>query len=143
MDTCWAAAEVVDVPCWDRPNVVPGEALNISNPRNYTVNGLPNYWFNPAAFTSAAPGTGIGDSSRNPFYGPGIDNFDMSLLKDIHLTESKYIELRFEAFNTFNHAQFGTPVADVNNPNFGRILGTTTASGLAERVLQLSGKVYF
>jgi hypothetical protein len=142
-DTCWAAAEVVDVPCWDRPNVVPGVALNISNPRSYNINGLPNYWFNPAAFTSAAPGTGIGDSSRNPFYGPGIDNFDMSLLKDIHLTESKFIELRLEAFNTFNHAQFGTPVADVNNPNFGRILATFTGSGIAERVLQLSGKVYF
>ncbi|HEV2423209.1 MAG TPA: carboxypeptidase-like regulatory domain-containing protein [Terriglobia bacterium] len=142
-DTCWSAAEVVDVPCWDRPDRVSGVPLNISNPRNNTINGAPNYWFNPAAFTSAAPGTGIGNSSRNPFYGPGINNFDMALLKDIHFSESKYMELRFEAFNTFNHAQFGNPVADVNNPNFGRVQGTFTGSGIAERVLQLSGKVYF
>ena len=142
-DTCWSAAEVVDVPCWDRPDRVSGVPLNISNPRSNTINGTPNYWFNPAAFTSAAPGTGIGNSSRNPFYGPGINNFDMALMKDIHFNESKYIELRFEAFNTFNHAQFGNPVADVNNPNFGRVLGTFTGGGIAERVLQLSGKFYF
>jgi len=142
-DTCWAAAEVVDVPCWDRPDRVSGVPFNLSNPRNYNVGGLPNYWFNPAAFASAAPGTGIGNASRNPLYGPGIDNFDMSLLKDIHVTESKYFELRFEAFNTFNHAQFAEPVGDVNNPNFGRILGTFTGGGIAERVLQLSGKFYF
>ncbi|HEV2383236.1 MAG TPA: carboxypeptidase-like regulatory domain-containing protein [Terriglobia bacterium] len=145
--TCWSAAEVVDVPCWDRPNTVPGVALNLGNPRGqtYTVGGtaLPNYWFNPNAFSQAAAGTGIGNSSRNPFYGPGINNFDMSLLKDIHITESKYIELRLEAFNTFNHAQFGAPVSDINNANFGRVLGTFTGSGIAERVLQLSGKVYF
>jgi hypothetical protein len=141
--TCWSAAEVVDVPCWDRPNVVSGTPLNLGNPRSQTYNGLPNYWFNPGAFTQAAAGTGIGNSSRNPFYGPGINNFDMSLLKDIHITESKYIELRLEAFNTFNHAQFGAPVSDINNPNFGRVLGTFAGSGIAERVLQLSGKVYF
>lgn len=142
-DTCWATAEVVDVPCWDRPNRVSGVPLNIGDPRNNNLNGAPNYWFNPAAFTSAAPGTGIGNSSRNPLYGPGINNFDMALLKDIHFGESKYLELRFEAFNTFNHAQFGTPVSDINSPEFGRILGTFTGGGIAERVLQLSGKLYF
>jgi Carboxypeptidase regulatory-like domain len=141
--TCWSAVEVDDVPCWDRPNVVSGVPLNQGNPRNYSVNGLPNYWFNPAAFAVGAAGAGIGNSSRNPIYGPGINNFDTALLKDIHLTESKYIELRFEAFNSFNHAQFGAPVGDVNNPNFGRILSTYNGGGNAERLVQISGKIYF
>ena len=105
--TCWSTVEVIDVPCWDRPNRT-GAPFAIGNPRNYTINGNPNYWFNPDAFSMAAAGTGIGNSSRNPLYGAGINNFDIALLKDIHITESKYIELRVEAFNTFNHTQFAS-----------------------------------
>ena len=147
-DTCWGAAEVLDVPCWDRPNRT-GAALNIGNPRTYTINGTSNYYFNPAAFTQAAPGTGTGTSPRNPLHGPGINNFDISLLKDIHITESKYIELRLETYNTFNHTQFtpysyqpnlgiGGVVADINDPRFGRVIAASGA-----RVLQLAGKIYF
>jgi hypothetical protein len=147
--TCWAAVETDDVPCWDRPNRVSAAPLNISNPRNNTINGAPNYWFNPAAFSMAAPGTGIGNSSRNPLYSPGINNFDIALLKDIHFTESKYIELRLETYNTFNHTQFSTGsyepanniggvVSDINDPRFGRVI-----SAAGPRVLQLGGKIYF
>jgi hypothetical protein len=148
-DTCWSAVEVLDVPCWDRPNRVPGVPVAIGNPRTYTVNGNPNYWFSPSAFTMAAPGTGIGNSSRNPIYGPGINNFDMALYKEIHLTESKYIQLRFETFNTFNHTQFtpgayqaiyniGGVVSDINDPRFGRVIAANPA-----RIVQLAGKLYF
>lgn len=147
--TCWSAVEVDDVPCWDRPNRVSGVPLNIGNPRNYSLGGQSNYWFNPNAFTMAAPGTTVGTSSRNPLYSPGINNFDIALLKDIHFTESKYIELRLETYNTFNHTQFaqgnyepsnniGGVVSDINDPRFGRVI---TANGA--RVLQLSGKIYF
>lgn len=147
--TCWSAAEVVDVPCWDRPNRVAGVPLNIGDPRNYNLNGQSNYWFNPSAFAMAAPGTGIGNSSRTPLYGPGINNFDIGLYKDIHFTESKYIELRLESFNTFNHTQFaqgeyepsnniGGVVSDINDPRFGRVIVAN-----APRVIQLSGKIYF
>lgn len=147
--TCWSQVEVDDVPCWDRPNRVAGVPLGVGNPRTYTINGLSNYWFNPAAFSSAAPGTGTGTSSRNPLYGPGINNFDIALEKDIHFTESKYIELRLESYNSFNHTQFspgsyqpnnniGGVVSDINDPRFGRVI---SASGA--RVLQLGGKIYF
>jgi hypothetical protein len=112
--------ETDDVPCWDRPNRVSGVPLNISNPRNNTINGAPNYWFNPAAFSMAAPGTGIGNSSRNPLYSPGINNFDIALLKDIHFTESKYIELRLETYNTFNHTQFSTGSYEPGQQHRGR-----------------------
>ena len=147
-DTCWGGAEVLDVTCWDRPNRT-GAALNIGNPRTYTINGSSNYYFNPAAFTQAAAGTGTGTSPRNPLYGPGLNNFDLSLLKDIHITESKYIELRLETYNTLNHTQFtpysyqannniGGVVADINDPRFGRVIAANGA-----RVLQLAGKIYF
>ena len=147
-DNCWGAEEVIDVICWDRPAVT-GQPLAKGNPRTYTINGTPNYFFNPAAFTSSPLGSTAGEIGRNPFYGPGINNFDMALLKDIHMTENKYIQLRFETYNTFNHTQFtpfsyqpnngiGGVVADINDPRFGTVL--QAASG---RVIQIAGKIYF
>jgi hypothetical protein len=115
------------------------------NPRNNTnaSTGLQNYWINPAAFTFPANGT-IGNSNRNPFYGPGLNFWDMALEKSIHFTESKYLQLRLETFDTFNHANFAAPDANVGDPNFGRVLGvaqiTTNGDG---RVVQLGGKIYF
>jgi hypothetical protein len=145
--TCAAALEFDDVPCWDRPNRVSGVGLNIGNPRTYTVKGKSNYWFNPAAFAHAPLGT-FGNAGRNSLYGPGINNFDMSLLKDIHFTEAKFIELRVESFNTFNHTQWGppvtsagtdvAPVADINSSSFGRIRSARGAF-----VVQLGAKIYF
>jgi hypothetical protein len=148
-DTCWAGAEADDVPCWDRPNRVSGVSTRHGNPRSYTIAGQSNYWFNPAAFTSAAPGTGIGNSSRNPLYGPGINNFDIALYKDIHFSEAKYIQIRLETYNTFNHTQFATGsyqpgnniggvVSDINDPRFGRVI-----SALHGRIIQLGAKIYF
>jgi hypothetical protein len=129
--------------CPDRPNVT-STPQAIGNPRNYTIAGASNYWLNPASFSIPAPGTGFGNASRNPFYGPGLNNWDMSLIKEIHIDEARYFQLRFETFGTFNHVQFGKPVNDVNNPLFGRIFGEQSGStnGIG-RVIQLAGKFYF
>jgi hypothetical protein len=145
-DTCWVSVEVDDVPCWDRPNRMQGVSTAHGNARTWTIGGQPNYWFNPAAFVSAAPGTGIGNSSRTPLYGPGINNFDIALYKEIHFNEAKYIQLRLESYNTFNHTQFapsstqnsGGVVSDINDPRFGRVVAANGA-----RVVQLAAKIYF
>ena len=129
--------------CPDRPNQVAPAASG--NPRTYTINGGSNYWFNPASFAAPAPGV-IGNASRNPLYGPGINNFDLSLIKDIPLAgEDKYIELRLEAFDVFNHAQFANPIGDFNAPNFGQVTSVNQliSSESGARVLQLAGKIYF
>lgn len=137
--------------CPDRANVT-GQPLSIGNPRTNTINGSSHYWFNPAAFAVPAAGSGIGNASRNPLYGPGINNFDIALEKDLHITESKYFQFRVETYNTWNHAQFALPatpgfaigVNDVSSSSFGRIFGvqqgSTNGSG---RVFQLGGKFYF
>jgi hypothetical protein len=119
------------------------------DPRTDSIDGNSNYWFNPSAFAMAAPGTGIGNSSRAPLYGPGLNNFDISLEKEIHITEAKYLQLRFETYNTFNHTQWfpgsyqpnntaGGVVSDINDPRFGRVIATNSA-----RIVQLSAKIYF
>lgn len=113
------------------------------NPRSALKAGQPPQWVNPAAFTAPPTGT-IGTANRNPFYGPGLNFWDMALEKNVHVTESMYFQLRLETFNTFNHANFASPVDVVGNPSFGQIdtvQGITTNG--AGRVVQLGAKFYF
>jgi Carboxypeptidase regulatory-like domain len=134
--------------CPDRANRT-GQPLEIHDPRNYTINGKPNYWFNPKAFSVPDPGTGVGDANRNPLYGPGLNYTDMALEKSIHITESKYFQLRLETFNTFNHANFANPATsppadNVASSRFGRIFAVQNISTQGDgRVLQLGAKFYF
>jgi hypothetical protein len=94
----------------DLPVFTPGKIFQDRNPRDNQLkggsNGLPQYaWFNVNLFSPEPLGQ-IGNSSRRFFHGPGIDDWDMSLLKDVKIAESKSFEFRAEFFNVFNHAQF-------------------------------------
>lgn len=113
-----------------------GSPLDINtNPRN----GRPE--FNTTAFSTEALGQ-LGNVPRRFFYGPGIDNFDMTITKLVRITESKSLEFRAEAFNLFNHAQFyGAAAVDgeVNNdPHFGQVV-----SAASPRLMQLAAKFSF
>ena len=112
-----------------------GAPLNInSNPRNSQS------YFNATAFTENALGT-PGTARRRFFYGPGMDNYDMALLKNVRLTELKSLQFRIEAFNVFNHAQFfGTQSVDGNiaSSTFGDVI-----SAAPPRLLQLGAKFFF
>ena len=118
----------------DEPDVAPG-ALNLNrNPRN----GQP--YFNAALFSENALGT-PGNASRRYFHGPGMENFDMALLKNVRLTESKSLQFRIEAFNLFNHAQFFGPQAvdgNISSGTFGQVI-----SAAAPRLLQVGAKFVF
>ncbi|MFP5228924.1 MAG: carboxypeptidase regulatory-like domain-containing protein [Acidobacteriota bacterium] len=94
----------------DLPTYTPGKIYQDKNPRDNQLKGgaqgLPQYaWFNIGLFSPEPLGQ-IGNSSRRFFFGPGTDNWDMSLLKDFRIGESKSFEFRAEFFNVFNHAQF-------------------------------------
>jgi len=82
----------------DEPNYVSGP-LNLTDPRS----GQP--YFNTSLFTSEQLGQ-LGNARRRFFCGPGINNWDMALLKDFAVRDRMHIEFRAEFFNTFNHAQF-------------------------------------
>ena len=138
-DTCDAAFEFFS--CWDRPNLV--APVKTFNPRSSSFNGQGNYWFNPSDFAEASPGV-MGNAGRNFFHGPGINNFDFSLMKETKITESTRVELRFEFFNLFNHAQFSINGvhADSNaTNNFGKIL--SARNPYDSRIIQLAAKFYF
>ena len=125
--------------CWDVPNVTAPVQI-YRNPRS----SPDNLWFNPNAFAEPPFGV-IGDARRNFFHGPGLNQTDLALHKWIQLdkNESRRLELRLEAFNVFNHAQFNNPDGSFTdgippNGTFGRVL-----SAGPPRLVQLAGKIYF
>ncbi len=56
----------------------------------------------------AASKFGRGNSTKDAFRGPGINNWDMSLMKNFKWHEgTRNVQFRFETYNSFNHTQFG------------------------------------
>ena len=53
----------------------------------------------------------------------GTNNFDLSLFKNIRLTETVRLQFRAESFNAINHVQFANPNTGVTNTAFGSITG--------------------
>ncbi len=118
----------------DTPNVAAGNLGLNFNPRT----GTPA--FNTALFSLPALDT-MGNTRRRYFAGPGIDNFDTALQKNVKLTEAKSLEFRAEVFNTFNHAQFFGPAAvdgNFNDSTFGQIVNAASP-----RLVQLAAKFVF
>jgi len=75
---------------------------------NGTVTG--NFFLDPTVFDcSGVPQFTFGTLGRNAIRGPGINNWDLSLIKRTSITERLKIEFRAEFFNAFNHTQFLNP----------------------------------
>jgi hypothetical protein len=117
----------------DTPEIVTGGGgvYGNTNPRS----GQP--YINPNAFTFEPVGQ-LGNANRRYFHGPGLNNWDMALLKNTNFTESKSLQLRFEAFNIFNHAQFQNPSGLINSSLFGIVTSAWPA-----RVMQIAAKFVF
>ncbi len=96
----------------DRPNVVGNPSLD---------NPSPERWFNTSAFV-APPFGSFGDTGRNILEGPGYQNLNLALHKHLLLGEDMRLQLRGEAFNLLNHANFKLPDAFVGSPTFGQIV---------------------
>jgi len=155
------------------PNLVHADLVSpnvaIYNAHNQqTINGnTGNYYFNPNAFsnarllaldataqTNAAALAGMvteGTLGRNAFRGPGYINLDLALAKHFKFFEDKLdAELRMDAFNVFNHVNFGnpnppgcsssqcSPITNIDSPVFGQV--TTT---LGPRVVQIALHIRF
>jgi hypothetical protein len=139
----------------------------IYNARNQqTINGnTGNFYFNPAAFTNApllaldataqtnaAALVGQfteGTLGRNAIRGPGDINMDLALAKHFKFKDRLDTELRLDAFNVFNHANWGnpsgtcssstcSPITNINSTEFGEV--TTT---LGPRVVQVAVHIRF
>jgi hypothetical protein len=99
---------------------------------------IPNQYFDPNSFALSPLGT-IGDSPRSICCGPGINDFDLALLKSTAISESKQLQFRAEFFNAFNHANFLVPDGNITDgPTFGEVL-----SARDPRLVQLALKFIF
>jgi len=91
---------------------------------NTVITGNPNQWFNPNMFhmlpmvpcpNNAALTCGtLGDAARGILRGPGLADWDFSLVKDTAvppLGEQGSVEFRAEFFNILNHSNFGMPTS--------------------------------
>ena len=93
-------------------------------------------FLNPAAFEQPALGT-FGNSPRNGYEGPGRKALDVSLVRAFRFG-AQQIQARVEAFNVLNWNNWGSPVNQITNANFGRILTVG-----APRVMQFALKYSF
>jgi len=118
----------------DTLDYTPGNLAVNTNPRN----GRPA--FNTSLFSLPSLGQ-TGTADRRFFYGPGMANFDMALHKTVQLAESRALELRVEAFNALNHAQFFGPASvngNISSASFGQIV-----SAQPPREIQLAARFRF
>jgi hypothetical protein len=111
-----------------------------------------NEWFNTACLVNPPAGV-YGTTKRNYLRQPGINNWDLGLAKAFKFTEDIGFQLRIDAFNAFNHAQWdlspgaliGSGGGGGNNP--GNSIGSSTfgkiTSAAPGRVVQLGGKITF
>ncbi len=115
------------------------------------ASGFGPFIANPDAFTTPQ-GLTLGDTARNFLRNPSRWNFDMALFKRFAIRESMAFEFRAEAFNLFNHTQWGPLAGDAGSAGAALSSGTGTFPGInflqtgavySPRILQLGAKFVF
>lgn len=102
-------------------------------------------WFNTSCFATDALSQALangtprfGNSGKNILFGPGLQQWDVSVIKRNPLTERVNLEFRAEFFNLFNHPNFGIPGATIGSSTAGQI----TSAG-SPRDIQFGLKLNF
>ena len=97
-------------------------------------------WFDTGCFV-APPAYQFGNAGRNVLTGPGRNSLDFALHRSfrIPVREAMRLETRAEAFNLFNHPQFGLPGVTIGNP----AVGIISSTAVPNRQLQLALRLVF
>jgi len=119
--------------------------------------GSPSCWFNPSAF-AVPPADQFGNAGRNILRGPPFAQFDPSLHRDFAIAERWKITVGAEAYNLFNHPNFGVP-SNTQSPfflggagdavfkdaagNFAANAGQILTTAGTARQIQLMGRITF
>jgi hypothetical protein len=122
---------------------VPGDRPDLLGSIQYPKSDLGNgvvQWVSPDAFARPASHDAFGNLPRNAVWGPGNWTVNAALLKNFRFSssQSRYLQLRLEAYNVFNHPNLNFPNLTFADPNFGQIFGKT-----GNRLVQLGLKLYF
>jgi hypothetical protein len=105
---------------------------------NPKTNG--NFWFNPNDFQDPPLGQFNNGTQRTICCGPGLQDWDFSVHKQILFTEARYMQFRAEFFNIFNRTDFANPDGHFEDgPTFGKI----TTTSVPQREIQFALKFFF
>jgi hypothetical protein len=135
-----------DIPRQVAPIVRPDIRSMIVNPATGASTNRTAFFKTPSLFPGTSPsfvdetiGT-FGNVSRNKYHAPGINNTNLIIAKNFALSSDnvRYLQLRMESDNVFNHTQFSKPIGSFTTPNFGAITAAAAA-----RQTQLAVKFYF
>jgi hypothetical protein len=105
----------------DRPNLIGNPFASTPTCKTKT----PTCWANAAAFATP-PAYTFGNAGTDEVRGPGFNELDFAVAKNLAVGESKHVELRAEAFNIFNHPNFDIPNATLSS-SFGTITSAEAA----------------
>jgi hypothetical protein len=94
-------------------------------------------WFSTSSYQVAAGH--FGNTGYGSLVGPGMQKWDMALAKNTKIAEFVNLQLRAEAFDVFNHANFAGVDSNIDD---GASFGTLN-SDHEPRILQLGAKVTF
>ena len=117
--------------------------------KQFNIRGATNQFFDTTPFSDETIGT-FGNVTRNFLHGPGFNYTNLSVSKSIHFNAdgTRYIQLRLEAFNAFNHANFANPSGNFSSGSFGRVTSVDQSADPNGdpspcRSIQIAGKFYF
>jgi hypothetical protein len=97
-----------------------------------------HFVFDPASFANPALGN-FGTAKRTICCGPGLNNSDISVQKEIPLNEIKHLEFRWDVFNLANHTHFYKIDGNITDgSNFG-----VAKLAADPRLMQFALKFYF
>jgi TonB dependent receptor len=104
--------------------------------------GTVQLYKNPtAAIAAFTPPVGVEIGTRDNLRGPHFSNFDVAVNKNFPLASERYkLQFRAEAYNVFNHTNFGLPDPTLNG-NFGQL--TSEAGVEPSRVMQFALRFEF
>jgi hypothetical protein len=139
----------------------PARTLIVGNPNLPSGQRTFNEWFNTSTFAEPVPVSpsacnaagcpspqlvNLGDAPESPIRGPGVNNWNTSLYKDVMIKERVRAQFRAEAYNTFNHTQYSTVGSSMTfnaqgqntNTQFGQVTATRNP-----RYMQLAIRLTF
>ena len=96
-------------------------------------------WFNLAAFQAVTSGT-FGNELRNRLTGPGFQNFDLTVQRQIRVGQRMSATLRWDIFNLFNTVNFGLPNRNISDA---ATFGTISSLSSDPRIMQLAVRLAF
>jgi hypothetical protein len=124
-----------------------GSSSETARPQVLDPNAPIETRFGPAPQPTAAnPKPQIGNLGKNTFVGPGVNNWDLSLYKNLKFTEHVRGQLRFESYNTFNHTQFSAVDTTLRFDSAGKFanpLFNQPTSARPARRIQLAARITF